>query len=93
MALEEQYYYLNFNSGEVLEYINQKDPHEEQKPEDEDDDDEGCEEAFNFVDEFNDIITSGLWVSNECFVYTNSKGQIWYMLGGKTIKMANADKK
>jgi len=39
------------------------------------------------------VITSGLWVSNECFVYTNAKGNIMYTIGGKTIKLANADKK
>lgn len=32
-------------------------------------------------------------MSNECFVYTNAKGHIYQMIGMKTIKMANADKK
>lgn len=34
-----------------------------------------------------------MWVSNDCFVYTNNKGHIYQMIGQKTIKMANADKK
>ena len=84
---------MSFNNDEVAQYINEKDPHQEQKQEDDDDDDEGCEEAFTFVDEFNDIITSGLWVSNDCFVYTNNKGHIYYLIGNKTLKMGNADKK
>jgi coatomer subunit beta' len=79
MALEEQFYLLNYDADQVKEYINQKDPHQEQQEEDEDD--EGCEEAFDMVDEFSEIITSGLWVSNECFVYTNIKGHIYYMVG------------
>jgi len=79
MALEEQFYLLNYDAEQVKEYINQKDPHQEQQEEDEDD--EGCEEAFDMVDEFSEIITSGLWVSNECFVYTNIKGHIYYMVG------------
>ena len=44
----------------------------EEKKEDEDDD--GFEDAFEFAEEFSEIITSGLWVSNDCFVYTNNKG-------------------
>lgn len=93
LALEENYYLLNFKEEETANYINEH-AGEEQKPaEDEDDEDEGCEEAFEFVDEFNDIITSGIWVSANCFVFTNSKGHVYYMIGEKTMKMANADKK
>ena len=92
LALEENYYLLDFNEEEVKTYVAEHEG-EEQKPEDEDEDDEGCEEAFTFTEEFPDIIISGLWVSNDCFVYTNSKGHIYQMIGQKTIKMANADKK
>jgi coatomer subunit beta' len=34
-----------------------------------------------------------MWVSNDCFVYSNLKGQIHYLIGQKTMKLANADKK
>ena len=91
LALEDNYYSLNFNEAEVQTYVEE---HEgEEKPEEEDEDDEGCEDAFEFLDEYPDIIISGLWVSEDCFVYTNSKGHIYQMIGQKTIKMANADKK
>jgi len=91
LALEDNYYLLNFNEDEVTTYVSEHEG-EDTKPE-EDEDDEGCEEAFTFIDEYADIITSGLWVSNDCFVFTNSKGHIYYMIGQKTMKMANADKK
>jgi coatomer subunit beta' len=59
----------------------------------EEDEDDGCEEAFDFVEEFSDVITSGLWVSSDCFVFTNAKGSIFYLIGQKVMKLANADKK
>ena len=88
LALEDQYYLLNFNSESVREFVAAKDP--DAPPEDEDD---GCEEAFDFVEEFPDVITSGLWVSSDCFVFTNAKGSIFYLIGQKVMKLANADKK
>ena len=39
------------------------------------------------------MITSGLWVSADCFVFTNAKGSIFYLVGQKVMKLANADKK
>ena len=32
------------------------------------------EEAFQFVEEFPEVIQSGMWVSNDCFVFSNIKG-------------------
>jgi len=90
LSLEENYYLLNFSEEDVSAYVAEK---EGEEAGEDDEDDEGCEEAFEFQDEFADIITSGLWVSNDCFVYTNTKGHIYQMIGMKTIKMANADKK
>ena len=71
-------------------YVSSKDPSVGQTAEE---DDEGFEEAFQFQDEFSDIITSAQWVSNECFVYINTKGHIYYMIGQKTMKLMNGDKK
>ena len=79
---------LNFNLDAVNQYVLSKDP--EAAAEEEDD---GCEEAFDFVEEFSDVITSGLWVSSDCFVFTNAKGSIFYLIGQKVMKLANADKK
>jgi hypothetical protein len=73
LSLEETFYLLNFQADEVANYITTKGPSElEEKKDDEDDD--GCEEAFQFAEEFQEVITSGIWVSNDCFVYTNNKG-------------------
>lgn len=47
LALEENYYLLNFSETEVLNYVNENEG-KVTKPEDEDEDDEGCEEAFEF---------------------------------------------
>jgi hypothetical protein len=78
----------------VVQYISSKEPTElDQTDKKEDDDDDGFDDAFQFLDEFQDIITSGTWVSNDCFVYTNHKGQIYYMIGSKPLKFANVDKK
>ena len=75
MALEDNFYLLSFDNDKTIQYINSKDPSSSNEQ-----DDEGFEEAFNFTEEFPDIITSGLWVSNDCFVYTNSKGHIYYLI-------------
>lgn len=45
------------------------------------------------IDEFSDKIQSGLWVSNECFTFINSKGNINYLISGRVMKLGNADKK
>lgn len=92
LALEDNFYLLNFDNDQVVNYVSSKEPSDlADKVEDEDDD--GCEEAFQFVDEYQEIITSGLWVSNDCFVYSNQKGHIHYMIGQKTMKLSNADKR
>ena len=76
LALEDQYYLLNYNAEAVSQYVASRDP--DANP---DDDDDGCEEGFDFVEEFSDVITSGLWVSQDCFVFTNVKGSIFYLIG------------
>jgi hypothetical protein len=75
LALEDNYYLLNFDNEAVQNYISSKEPSElDQGANKEDEDDDGYEEAFQFVDEFPDIIQSGMWVSNDCFVFSNVKG-------------------
>uniref|UniRef100_A0A7S3IM43 Coatomer subunit beta n=1 Tax=Strombidium inclinatum TaxID=197538 RepID=A0A7S3IM43_9SPIT len=88
LALEDNFYLLNFDNEGVAEYVAGKEP--AGKPDEEED---GFEEAFQFQDEFQEIISSGLWVSNDCFVFINSKGHIYYMIGQKTMKLMNADRK
>lgn len=55
--------------------------------------DDGLEEAFNFVDEFTETVQSGLWVSADCFTFISIRGSISYLIGGKVMKLGNADKK
>jgi coatomer subunit beta' len=56
-------------------------------------DEDGIEEAFNFIEEFSETIMSGTWISNDCFVFANSKGSISYLIGNKVIKHCSYDKK
>lgn len=56
-------------------------------------DDGGIPEAFTFLEEFNECINSGLWISNECFVFTNNKGSISYLITNKLLKLTSCDKK
>jgi len=39
------------------------------------------------------VVQSGLWVSNDCFVYTNVKGGVYYLVGQRNMKLTNAGKK
>lgn len=32
-------------------------------------------------------------MSNDCFVFTNTRGHIYYLVGQKLMKLTNADKK
>ena len=54
---------------------------------------DGLEQAFTFVDEYSETVQSGLWVSADCFTFINIRGSISYLIGGKVMKLGNADKK
>ena len=54
---------------------------------------DGVEEAFTFVDEFSEVVTSGQWVSNDCFTFINNKGSLNYLIGGRVMKIGNTGKK
>lgn len=36
---------------------------------------------------------SGQWVSNECFVFINNRGNINYLIEGRVMKLGNSGKK
>ena len=42
--------------------------------------DDGFEEAFTFIEEFTDTVSSGVWISSDCFVFTTPKGAINYLV-------------
>lgn len=54
---------------------------------------DGFEDAFTFIEEFNETVNSGTWISNDCFVFINPKGIISYLIGNKILKLTNTDKK
>ena len=54
---------------------------------------DGFEEAFDFEDEYQETVSSGLWISPVCFTFTNARGNISYLIGGRIIKLGNSDKK
>ena len=93
LALEDTFYLLNYNS-DLIEAAMSRPGSEESE--------DGYEEAFTFVEEFHETVSSGVWISNECFVFTTPKGSINYLLTGssstglgqpRVLKLANADKK
>lgn len=59
----------------------------------EEEQEDGLEDAFTFIDEYNEVIHSGLWVSNECFALINGRGNINYLIGGRIMKFGQASKK
>ena len=86
LAMEEAFYLLTFNEQFVTNKIASNEI-------DDDELEDGFEEAFDFVDEYEETVNSGHWVSSDCFAFTNAKGHISYLIGGKIIKLGNADKK
>lgn len=45
------------------------------------------------VDEFEEAISSGIWVSKDCFVFVNQRGSLAYLVGNKVLKLGNAGPK
>lgn len=86
LALEENFYLLEFHA-DILEKLLVSNT---LSPEDAED---GFEEAFTFVEEFTETVNSGQWISHNCFVFINSRGNINYLIGNRIVKLGNADKK
>ena len=86
LALEDTFYLLMYNH-EIVESALKKNLGNEGGEED------GIEDAFTFIEEFHETINSGVWVSNDCFVFMNNKGIISYLLSNKIIKLTTTDKK
>lgn len=86
LALEENFYLLEFNSELLSKLLANGNMTS-------DDAEDGFEEAFTFVEEFTEVINSGQWISHNCFVFTNNRGNINYLIGNRIVKLGNADKK
>jgi len=52
---------------------------------------EGIEEAFEFLNEVNESVETGLWVG-DCFIYTNSSNRLNYVVGGQVNTISHFDK-
>ena len=77
LAGEDTFYMLGFNQEAVKGEASE----------------DGYEDAFQMHEEYTETVNSALWVSNECFVFGNNKGIISYVIGGKVLKMGNAERK
>lgn len=86
MVLDDTFYLLQFNSEVVDEALASGSLAEE-------DAEDGLEEAFTFIDQFSEEVISGSWVSNDCFVFINKKGNINYLIGNRVMKLGNSGKK
>lgn len=64
LTMEDSFYMLKYNADFVKDAI-------ENGQYTEDDVEDGLEEAFEFVDQYQEIPVSSQWVSNECFVFIN----------------------
>jgi len=54
--------------------------------------DEGIEEAFSLLGNFNEDIINGKWITGDVFVFTN-KGKLNYLIGNKIMNHSLIDKK
>lgn len=86
LALEDTFYLLRFNADQTEMALRKMGVGE-------DNEEDGVEDAFTFIEEFNETVNSGVWISNECFVFVNSKGIINYLIESKIMKLTNTDKK
>ncbi len=88
LALEDTFYLLQYNADQVEVALRKMAAGGASENEE-----DGFEEAFTFVEEFNETINSGTWISNDCFVFVNPKGIVNYLIGNKILKLTTTDKK
>lgn len=85
ICLEDCFYVLRYNENVVKKHIQTKGAANIGE--------EGIEEAFTFLSDFNEEVVSGEWVSGDAFVFTTAKGKLNYLIGDKVINHALVDKK
>lgn len=79
------FYLLKYNEEYVKNYIQTKGASSIGE--------EGLEEAFTFLGDFNEEIVSGQWVDGDAFVFTTAKGKLNYLIGDKIMNHVFVDKK
>ena len=84
--MEESFYLLKYNAEEVTHTFNTRELNEEEQ-------EDGLDDAFTLIEEYTEVVHSGFWVSNECFVLINGRGNINYLIGGRIMKFGQANKK
>lgn len=52
---------------------------------------DGLEEAFEFIDQVDEKVISGLWIG-DCFVYVTTGNRVSYLVGGQTYQIAISEK-
>ena len=82
--LEETFYLLKYNEEYVKSYLQSKGASSIGE--------EGLEDAFTFLGDFNEEIISGQWVEGDAFVFTTAKGKLNYLIGDKIINHVYVDK-
>lgn len=85
ICLEECFYVLKYNESVVKHTIATKGASSIGE--------EGLEEAFTFLGDFNEEVVSGEWINGDAFVFTTSKGKLNYLIGDKVINHSLVDKK
>lgn len=84
ICLEECFYVLKYNEQIVKQALS--DPNANIG-------EEGIEDAFTFLGDFNEEVVSGEWIPGEAFVFTTTKGKLNYLIGDKIMNHALIDKK
>lgn len=85
ICLEECFYILKYNEHVVKREIKAKGASNIG--------DEGIEDAFTFLGDFNEEVVSGEWINGDAFVFTTAKGKLNYLIGDKVINHSLVDKK
>ena len=67
LSLEDTFYLLQYNN-DVIEFGLKKIAAGGEGDED------GIEDSFTPLEEYNEAISSGIWISSDCFVFMNTKG-------------------
>lgn len=85
ICLEECFYILKYNESHVKKVLQTRSLDSIS--------DEGIEDAFTFLGDFNEEVVSGEWITGDAFVFTTAKGKLNYLVGDKVINHALIDKK
>ncbi|CAL1546378.1 unnamed protein product [Lymnaea stagnalis] len=81
LATQENFYILKYNPESVQNASNDLDKVS----------DDGIEDAFEVLNEVNEIVSTGTWVG-DCFIYINNLNRLNYYVGGEVITIAHLDR-